>query len=80
MSTFDTLIRAHWVIPVEPGDVVLERYSTAIRNGNIQDVFPTDVGRPHQEAREVVCLDTHAVIPGFVNAHTYTPMWMFQAR
>jgi 5-methylthioadenosine/S-adenosylhomocysteine deaminase len=77
MRTIDTLVQARWVIPVEPA-AVLEQHSIAVDDGDIQDVFPTGENSPRYEAREVVDLPTHAVIPGFVNAHTHAPMSLFR--
>ena len=78
MNLIDTLVRARWVIPVEPTGVVLERHSIAIEDGAIRDVFPTEEDPPRYEARAVVDLPTHAVIPGLVNAHTHAPMGLFR--
>src|SRR5947209_15104946 len=78
METIDTLVQARWVIPVEPTDVVLEQHSIAIEDGAIRDVFPTEEDSPRYEARTVVDLPTHAVIPGLVNAHTHAPMGLFR--
>ena len=78
MNLIDTLVRARWVIPVEPTGVVLERHSIAIEDGAIGDVFPTEEDPPRYEARAVVDLPTHAVIPGLVNAHTHA-LWACSA-
>jgi 5-methylthioadenosine/S-adenosylhomocysteine deaminase len=78
MKTIDTLVQARWVIPVEPAAAVLEHHSIAVEDGDIQDIFPTGEGSPRYRARAVVDLPEHAVIPGFVNAHTHAPMSLFR--
>ena len=78
MNTVDTLVQARWVIPVEPAGAVLEHHSVAIEGGNIRDVFPTEEDSPRYEARAVVDLPAHAVIPGLINAHTHAAMSLFR--
>jgi 5-methylthioadenosine/S-adenosylhomocysteine deaminase len=78
MNPIDTLVQARWVIPVEPTGVVLERHSIAVEDGAIRDVFPTEEDPSRYEARAVVDLPTHAVIPGLINAHTHAPMGLFR--
>ena len=78
MNTVDTLVQARWVIPVEPTGVVLEQHSIAIEDGAIRDVFPTEEDPPRYQARAVVDLPTHAVIPGLNNAHTHAAMGLFR--
>ncbi len=74
----DTLIRARWLIPVEPDGVVHEHHSLAIHHGKILEILPTEsAGRKYQPA-ESVDLDHHALIPGLVNAHTHAAMSLFR--
>lgn len=77
MNTVDSLIRARWVIPVEPTGAVLEHHSVAIADGDILDVFPTEESARYR-AGAVVDLPAHAVIPGLVNAHTHAAMCLFR--
>lgn len=77
MTTADTVLNARWVIPVEPAGT-LEYHSVAIRDGRIVAVLPTVQATAEFTARETIALDTHALIPGFVNAHTHAAMSLFR--
>ncbi len=69
----DTLIDARWVIPVNPDGVALEHHSVAIHEGRIHAIVPTSQADQYQaETRHT--LDTHALIPGLINAHTHASM------
>jgi len=74
MQVAETVIEARWVIPVQPRGVVLEHYAVAIAAGRIIDVLPVAQARQaHPQARRVV-LESHALIPGLVNAHAHGAM------
>lgn len=72
--TIDTLISARWIIPVEPAGRVLEHHSLAISRGRIVDILPTDQAEPRYAGVTVERFPGHALIPGFVNAHTHAAM------
>lgn len=79
MSTIiDTLLLARWVIPVEPHNVYHENYAVAIHQGRIVDMLPHDAAKVKYQAREVVNLSEHAILPGFINAHTHSPMTLLR--
>lgn len=77
MATADTILDARWVIPVEPAGA-LDHHSVAIRDGRIVAVLPTAQAKAEFTAREHVTLDSHALIPGFINAHTHAAMSLFR--
>ncbi len=70
----DTLIAARWIIPVEPGDRIWEQYALAMSAGKIVDILPQREANEKYRAAEIVDLDQHALIPGFINAHTHAAM------
>ncbi len=78
METVDTLLRARWIIPIEPHGVVLEHHSLAIRDGRILAILPTAAAQTLYTARDIVELPDHALIPGLVNAHTHAAMSLFR--
>jgi 5-methylthioadenosine/S-adenosylhomocysteine deaminase len=78
MKTVDTLIHARWLIPVEPEGLVLDHHALAVDAGNIVDVLPSDIASSRYHARDIASLPQHAVIPGFVNAHTHAAMTLFR--
>ncbi|MBD3671412.1 MAG: TRZ/ATZ family hydrolase [Gammaproteobacteria bacterium] len=74
MSQVDTLIHARWLIPVEPDNTVLEHHALAIEDGRIVDILPSDEASAKYSAHTEKRLDSHALIPGLVNAHTHASM------
>lgn len=78
MQNIDLLINARWVIPVEPDNMVLDHHSIAVRDGKIVNVLPTVEAEKRYRATETVNLDSHALLPGFINAHTHTAMTLFR--
>jgi len=68
MELIDTLVRARWVLPVEPDARVLEEHAVAIRAGRIVAVLPADEARRRYEATDVIERPSHVLMPGFVNA------------
>ena len=68
------LIRARWVLPVEPDGALLQDHAVALRDGRIEAVLPFDAAAARYAALERVELREHALIPGLVNAHTHAAM------
>lgn len=74
MQTIDTLIHAHWVLPVEPTDTVLEHHSVAVDGGLIVEILPTEQARQQYQANQTFELDQQVVMPGLINTHTHAAM------
>jgi 5-methylthioadenosine/S-adenosylhomocysteine deaminase len=69
----ETLVRARWVVPVEPESAVLDDHVVAIRDGRIEAVLPAaEAGRFAGYDR--FDLPNHVLIPGLINAHTHAAM------
>ena len=74
---FQTLIHARWLITIEQDGEVLHHHTLAIQNDNIAAIAPTaDV--THWTADEVITLDEHALMPGFVNLHGHSAMTLLR--
>jgi 5-methylthioadenosine/S-adenosylhomocysteine deaminase len=56
----------------------IERGSVAIRNGEIVAVGSSSDIDGKYDAKTVIRAGGHAVVPGFVNAHTHAPMVLFR--
>ncbi|HET9694595.1 MAG TPA: amidohydrolase family protein, partial [Steroidobacteraceae bacterium] len=80
MEQVDTLVCARWVLPVEPDGAVLTDHAVAIRAGRIVAVLPTDEAKPRYAAEQLVERPHHALLPGFVNAHTHAAMVLLRGR
>ncbi len=78
MQTIDTLIKARWVIPVEPDARTLDHHSIAVHGGRIVEVLASKDAAKKYRAAETVDLPSHAVIPGLINAHTHAAMSLFR--
>ena len=71
-------IHARWVVPVEPTGVVLDHHTVLIEDSRITAIMPTAQWRsPGANVEEIPC-PLHALIPGFVNAHTHAAMSLFR--
>ena len=69
-----TLVRARWVVPVEPAGAVLEHHAVALSDGRIEALLPAAEARARFPAHREVALPSHVLIPGLVNAHTHAAM------
>jgi 5-methylthioadenosine/S-adenosylhomocysteine deaminase len=49
-----------------------------IHEGNILDILPQQQAQQKYQALQTETLDTHALIPGFINAHTHVAMSLFR--
>ena len=74
MQNIDTLIRASWIVPVEPDDSVYEHSAIAIDAGKIIEILPADDAETKYSATHNHDLNDHVLIPGLINSHTHTPM------
>ena len=74
MIVVDTLIHARWIIPVEPESVTYDNHTLVIDKGRIIDLQPTDVAKLMYQGTTIEDLNTHALLPGFVNCHTHAAM------
>ncbi|MGI9204933.1 MAG: TRZ/ATZ family hydrolase [Woeseiaceae bacterium] len=78
MQHCDTLILAGWCIPVEPHGTVLTDHAVAITDGRIVGLLPATDARNRFAAGTTIERPGHALIPGFVNAHTHAAMTLLR--
>ncbi len=69
-ESVDLVIEARWVLPIAPVNTVLTDHAVAVSAGRIVAVAPTAEVNAIFEPRERVIRGNHALLPGFVNAHT----------
>lgn len=74
----DTLIHARWIIPVEPASVTYEFHTLVIDKGRILDLLPTEAAKQKYQGSVIENLDTHALLPGFINSHTHAAMTLMR--
>ncbi len=78
MQSVDTLIHARWIIPVEPAGELLEHHALALHEGLIAELLPSRDAQEKYRAQETLTIEGHALVPGFVNAHTHAAMNLFK--
>jgi 5-methylthioadenosine/S-adenosylhomocysteine deaminase len=69
-DSVDLVIEPRWVLPIAPANTVLSDHAVAVTAGRIVAVAPTEQINASYEPRERVVRSDHALLPGFVNAHT----------
>ena len=74
MIAADNILTARWILPVEPDALVLEHHALILHEGRIHDLLPIDEAIRHYPDTPVEEFSAHALIPGFVNAHTHAAM------
>jgi 5-methylthioadenosine/S-adenosylhomocysteine deaminase len=74
----DALIEARWIIPIEPLGLVREQAAVAVHEGRILDVLPREEAHARYAPRDLYERPTHALLPGFVNAHTHAAMTLLR--
>ena len=74
----DALIEARWIVPIEPLGLVHEHAAIAVHEGRIVDVLPRADAHARYAPRDRYERPTHALLPGFVNAHTHAAMTLLR--
>jgi 5-methylthioadenosine/S-adenosylhomocysteine deaminase len=77
MQAVDTLICAAHVVPVVPRGALAE-HAVAVKDGRVVALLPTADALARFEAREVVRLDRHVLMPGLVNLHCHAAMTLMR--
>ena len=69
----ELLVFPKWIITVNAQNQVLTEHALAIQEGKIHAILPVAEAR-QLDAEQIIELPQHAVMPGFINAHTHSPM------
>jgi len=69
-ESVDLVIEPRWVLPIAPANTILTDHAVAVTAGRIVAVAPSEQINASFEPRERVIRGDHALLPGFVNAHT----------
>jgi 5-methylthioadenosine/S-adenosylhomocysteine deaminase len=78
VTQVEKIFHCRWLIPIEPKGVIYEHHSLIIDQGKIKDILPTSQAESLYKSKETIDFNHHAVLPGFVNAHTHSPMALFR--
>jgi 5-methylthioadenosine/S-adenosylhomocysteine deaminase len=78
LEPVDLLIEARWVLPIAPVNTVLADHAVAVTDGRIVALGPIERMNARFEPRERVIRRDHALLPGFVNAHTRAAMTLLR--
>ncbi|MDQ5910118.1 MAG: 5-methylthioadenosine/S-adenosylhomocysteine deaminase [Pseudomonadota bacterium] len=73
-----TLLKARWIVPVEPEGQVLEHHALVIQDGRILALLPQAEAATRYPAATCVNLERHVLMPGLVNAHTHASMTLLR--
>jgi len=74
----DLLIEARWVLPIAPVNTVFADHAVAVTSGRIVALGPIAQMNARFEPVERVVRRDHALLPGFVNAHTRAAMTLLR--
>ena len=69
-DTAEFLIEPRWLLPVAPGNAVLEGHAVAVGGGRILALGPAAELRQRYPTCARIVRERHALLPGLVNAHT----------
>jgi len=74
----ESLIRARWIVPVEPAGAVLPDHAVLVRDGRIAALLPAAEAMVAHPGVQTIELREHLLIPGLVNAHTHAAMTLMR--
>ncbi|MFC5302649.1 TRZ/ATZ family hydrolase [Azospira restricta] len=78
MESIDLLIRARWIIPIEPAGTILDNHAVAVDGGRIIAVLPAAAAAERFAPRRETTLDRHVLLPGLVNLHCHAAMTLLR--
>jgi len=70
----ELIIKPRWIITVDASNRVLEQHAIVVDDGKIIAILPAQEAEQSYQAGQTVELRNHALLPGFINAHTHAAM------
>lgn len=78
MERVDQIIQAKWILSGDTHDTVLTDHSLVIKKDLIHDILPREQAAQRYQADQTPHFSSHAILPGFINAHTHIAMNYFR--
>ena len=78
MQTVDQLLCPKWIITCDDPNQVLLDHALVIHEGKILDILPSNTAPEIYQTTQTHYFPDHAILPGFVNAHTHIAMNIFR--
>jgi 5-methylthioadenosine/S-adenosylhomocysteine deaminase len=72
------ILSARWVLPMVPRGTVLEDHAVVLRGERIVEILPHAAALARHPGAEWQDFPRHALLPGFVNAHTHAAMTLLR--
>lgn len=73
-----TLLHPKWIITCEEDNAILEDHTLVIKDKKIESIVPRMKALASHPQAQQIELATHALLPGFINAHTHCAMSLFR--
>lgn len=74
MQAHSFVIKARWVITMQPGEPVLEQHAVIVDAGRIREIVPRHAIPDWAQGWPVIDCGTQALIPGLINLHCHASM------
>jgi 5-methylthioadenosine/S-adenosylhomocysteine deaminase len=72
------ILTARWVLPMVPRGTVLENHAVVLRGDRIVEILPHALALARHPGAVRQDFPRHALLPGFVNAHTHAAMTLLR--
>lgn len=77
-SPAEFLVAAEYIITCEESNRVLKNHAIKVSDARITDILPIEEAVKKYQATPMTVFKTHAILPGFINAHTHLAMNAFR--
>lgn len=73
-QAIDLIIEARWLAPINPRNTLLQHQAVMIHAGKIVAICSISDAHQQYQAKEIVHLSEHVLLPGFINLHAHAAM------